>query len=170
MGLEIQKKRDGSLRSNWWYGRFEVNGVSKCMNLGVEIKGCPPETLRMIGDPQFERSRAQAQVKLDGLIHEAKSQKAAEKHLQELYELKAGESLCSASLLELESIWDHLPVKKPRSEQWVKAQHEDLKRFRVFVTGRNPQISTLSQVTRAVALAWMQSKSRGSLVKPITTS
>jgi len=32
-------------------------------------------------------------MKLDELVREARSHKAAEKHLQELYELKSGESL-----------------------------------------------------------------------------
>jgi hypothetical protein len=68
MGLEIQKKKDGSLRSNWWYGRFELAGKKKYVNLNVEIRGKMPPTLRKIGDSLFERSRAQAQVKLDGLI------------------------------------------------------------------------------------------------------
>ena len=91
MGLEIQKKKDGTLRSKWWYGRFEVNGTSKYVNLDIMIQGRIPSTLREIGNPVFERLRAQAQVKLDELIREARSHKAAEKHLQDLYELKAGE-------------------------------------------------------------------------------
>lgn len=53
MGLEITRKKDGTLRSKYWYGRFEVNGTSKYLNLGVEIKGRLPETLRDTGDPRF---------------------------------------------------------------------------------------------------------------------
>ena len=78
MGLEITRKKDGTLRSKYWYGRFEVNGQSKTASLNVEIKGRVPATLRDTGDPRFERSRAQAQVKLDELIREARSHKAAE--------------------------------------------------------------------------------------------
>ena len=29
MGLEITRKKDGTLRSKYWYGRFEVNGQTK---------------------------------------------------------------------------------------------------------------------------------------------
>ncbi len=93
MGLEIQKKKDGSLKSNWWYGRFMVNGENHVINLGVEIKGKVPKTLRKQGDMAFECSRTLAASKLQDMIHEAKSHKTAEKHLQELYELKAGEKL-----------------------------------------------------------------------------
>jgi hypothetical protein len=38
MSLEMQKKKDGSLRSKWWYGRFTVNSKSSFENLGIEIK------------------------------------------------------------------------------------------------------------------------------------
>jgi integrase len=156
MGLEITRKKDGTLRSKYWYGRFEVNGQSKTVSLNVEIKGQVPASLRETGDPRFERSRAQAQVKLDELIREARSHKAAEKHLQDLYELKAGDALHNAPLTELETIWDNIPVKKARSEQWVKTQHGALKKFREFVTKQHPHVTTMPQVTRAMALAWMR--------------
>lgn len=58
--------------------------------------------------------RAQAQVKLDGLIFEARSHKAAGKHLQDLYELKAGDELQNAPLTQMEKVWNDLPSKKPR--------------------------------------------------------
>jgi integrase len=156
MGLEITRKKDGTLRSNWWYGRFEINGQTKCVSLDVEIKGRIPATLREIGDPLFERSRAQAQVKLDELIREARSHKAAERHLQDLYELKAGSALHNAPLTEMESIWDNIPTKKTRSKQWVETQHSALKAFREFVTKQHPHVATMPQVTRAMALAWLR--------------
>lgn len=42
LAFEIQKKKDGTLRLNWWYGRFEINGKTKCLNLGIGIKGWAP--------------------------------------------------------------------------------------------------------------------------------
>ncbi|MBL9192382.1 MAG: integrase, partial [Opitutaceae bacterium] len=51
MALEIQKGR-----SKWWYGRVTVNGADVVKNLGVQIKGVPPRTLREQGDAAFERS------------------------------------------------------------------------------------------------------------------
>ncbi len=156
MGLEITRKKDGTLRSKYWYGRFEVNGQTKTVSLNVEIKGPVPATLREIGDPRFERSRAQAQVKLDELIREARSHKAAEKHLQDLYELKAGDALHNEPLTSLERIWDELPTKKTRSERWIITQHNSLKAFREFITAQHPQVTTMPQVTRSMALAWMR--------------
>ncbi|MBI9021152.1 MAG: hypothetical protein JEZ10_07860, partial [Verrucomicrobia bacterium] len=67
MGLEIQKNKDGSLKSNWWYGRFEVEGKSHCVNLGIEVKGRVPATLRKTGDTAFECSRTLADAKIKEL-------------------------------------------------------------------------------------------------------
>ena len=41
MGLEIQRKKDGTLRSKWWYGRFVVNGKSSVVNLAIEVGNDP---------------------------------------------------------------------------------------------------------------------------------
>ena len=72
MGLELKRKKDKSLRSKWWYGRYSINGKRHFINLGVEIKGRIPTTLRETGDKAFEYSRLGAQVKLDGLISEVR--------------------------------------------------------------------------------------------------
>ncbi len=156
MGLEITRKKDGTLRSKWWYGRFEVNGQTKCVTLDVEIKGRIPATLREEGDIKFERARVLAQVRLDEFIREARSHKAAEKHLQDLYELKAGDVLHNTPLTELESVWDNLPAKKTRSTNWIKVQHSSLNSFRKFVIQNHPRAEHMSQVTRSMALAWMR--------------
>ena len=50
MGLEIQKKKDGSLRSKWWYGRFTANGKETFLNLGIEVKGSLPKKPQKYGD------------------------------------------------------------------------------------------------------------------------
>ncbi len=138
MALEIIRKNDKTLKSKWWYGRYEVNGVKKNVNLGIEIKGKIPTTLREIGDPLFERSRAQAQVALDSLIFEARSKKTAEKYLEDLYELKSGCELYNAPLTDLELHWDQLPTKKTRTAQWIKNQHSSLKAFREHIQKKHP--------------------------------
>ena len=50
MGLEINRKKDSSLRSHWWSGRFEVDGKRHTVNLGVKIEGRVPKTLKQVGD------------------------------------------------------------------------------------------------------------------------
>ncbi|MDH3346268.1 MAG: hypothetical protein OEL75_03695 [Kiritimatiellaceae bacterium] len=44
MGLEITRKKDGTLRSKYWYGRVEINGQTKSVSLNVKIKGRAPDT------------------------------------------------------------------------------------------------------------------------------
>ncbi len=95
MGVEVTRKKDGSLSSKWWYGRFTVDGKSKCLNLGVKVAGTVPRTLKKSGDTAFERSRMRAQLKLEALKKEAVSQKTAEHHLKELYGIHLPASLIS---------------------------------------------------------------------------
>ena len=157
MGLEITRKKDGSLRSKWWYGRFTANGKSSCINLGVEIKGRVPATLRKKGNSEFEYSRMRAQVKLDELKLEAHSRKTAAHHLEELYEIKAGERIAQVPLTEMETRWEFLPAKKSRSAQTTKAQKANIRQFREFIVTSYPIVELLSQVTRPMVLAWLTS-------------
>jgi integrase len=157
MGLEIQKKKDGSLRSKWWYGRFEVNGKETCVNLDVEIKGTVPKKPQKYGDTAFECSRTLAAAKLKDLMTDAHSRKTAAHHLQELYEIKAGETLTQISLDEMADRWEFLPIKRKRKPAQVKVQKANIEQFHSFVSEKYPQVKELSQVTRKMALAWLKS-------------
>jgi len=157
MGLEITRKKDGTLRSKYWYGRFEVNGKTKSVSLNVEVKGRVPATLREIGDPFFERSRAQAQVKLDEMIREARSHKAAEKHLQDLYELKSGESLIQIRISGIAHARFLPPDRRGRSAARDEAQFVALRDFISFMKENYPMVTVISQVTRIMAQNWLYS-------------
>jgi integrase len=156
MSLEVTRKKDGSLRSKWWYGRFEVNGKETCVNLDVEIKGTVPKNLREQGDTAFECSRTLASAKLKALIAEAHSRKTAAHHLQELYEIKSGEEMAQIPLTELEEQWELLPAKRKRAKQKLSIQKAHIKQFREFIQGAYPQAKMMSQITRKMALAWMR--------------
>ena len=80
MPLELRRQRDGSLRDSW-YGRFEVDGKIQYVNLDVRVAGTPPDSrsLRHEGDAAFERSRATAQSKPDGIVEEARSKQGSER-------------------------------------------------------------------------------------------
>jgi integrase len=156
MSLEITRKKDGSLRSKWWYGRFEVNGKETCVNLDVQIKGTVPENLRKQGDTAFECSRTLAAAKLKALIAEAHSRKTAAHHLQELYEIKSGEEIAQIPLAVMEEQWELLPAKRKRAKQKLTIQKAHIKQFREFVEGTYPQAKMMSQITRKMALAWMR--------------
>lgn len=139
MGIEITRKKDGSPSSNWWYGRFKINGKSKCVNLGIKIEGRVPSSLKEPGNTAFERSRIKAQLKLDELKKEAHSQKSAEQHLRELYEVKAGGSIDQVHLEDMEKRWELLPAKRKRSAQQVKIQKANLRDFRTFMKIPSPR-------------------------------
>ena len=157
MGLEIQKNKDGSLKSNWWYGRFEVDGKSHYVNLGIELKGRVPATLRKTGDTAFECSRTLADAKIKELIAHARSRKTAAHHLQELYEIKAGEELTQIPLAEMAERWNLLPTKKKRCALRTENQLTTIRQFQKFMTANFPQATTMSQITRKMSLAWMKS-------------
>ena len=111
MGLELKRASNKTLRSKWWYGRYTLNGKRHFINLGVVVRGTPPDNLRKTGDAAVEHSRLTAQVKLDGLIFEARSKKNAEKHLEELYELKSGSAIEQVPLADIEHCWLNLPSR-----------------------------------------------------------
>jgi integrase len=157
MGLEITRNQDGSPRSKWWYGNFTVGGERKYVNLGVEICGQVPASLKEVGDVAFERSRMKAQLKMDAFKQDAHSRKTAAHHLQELYEIKAGEELTQIALTELGEQWSLLPTKKKRCALRTENQLTTIRQFREFMEATFPQAKTMSQITRKMALAWMKS-------------
>ncbi len=157
MSLEIQRKKDGTLRSKWWYGRFAVNGKSSVVNLGVEIKGAVPGSLKIRGDNAYEHSRMKAYVKLEDLIAEANSRKSAEHHLEKLYELKAGADLKEVPVSEIAARWIALPTRKKRTKHWDKTQCSRLDKFSKSIRKRYPSVEYISQITPKMAKEWLQS-------------
>jgi integrase len=155
MSVEVTRKKDGSLRSKWWYGRFTVNGNETCVNLGIEIKGRVPESLKARGDDVFEHSRMKAQFKLESLIAEACNRKSAEQHLEKLYELKSGSALHQVPVTDICSHWCSLPVRRKRSALWEKNQCATLKDFCTFIQKEYPAAQNLSQITPKMAREWL---------------
>ena len=156
MGLELKRDKNHNLRAKWWYGRYMINGQRHFINLGVEVKGTVPKSLRKQGNTAFECSRTLAAAKLRVLISEATSKKTAAHHLQELYEIKAGEDVSQIPLTELESNWEVLPAKRRRSAPQVKNQKTNIRQFREFIEANFPQAKLMSQITRRMAMGWMK--------------
>jgi integrase len=155
MGLEIQKKKDGSLKSNWWYGRFMINGKQHVMNLGVEVKGKVPKTLRTLGDTAFECSRTLAALKLKEMVREANSLKVAEKHLQELYELKSGGSLGQVPITDIDDQRFMTPARRGRSLDREKIHRIALQDFIRYMRENHGSVTYVSQVTKSMARGWL---------------
>jgi integrase len=159
MALEIRRKADGTLKSNWWYGAYMVNGRRRATNLGVEINGTLPKSLRNEGDKVFERSRGQAQEKLKRLIADANSHKSAEALVQNLHEIKYGTKILTFPINDLKSAWDRMPKKRRTLHpRYVTDVHATIKRFVEYIRHKHPELQEVAQVTRNVARGFMDAE------------
>jgi integrase len=157
MGLELRRDKNKNLRSKWWYGRYMIDGKRHFTNLGVEVKGKVPKNLHKQGDMAFECSRTLAAAKLKAFVSEATSQKVAEKHLQELYELKAGGKIGKMLITEISDRRFLAPARRGKSPQREKLQQNALKDFSSYIQKNHPAASDVSQVTKNMARGWLAS-------------
>lgn len=155
MALEIQKGR-----SKWWYGRVTVNGADVVKNLGVQIKGVPPRTLRDLGDAVFERTRAKAQAALEKLQLDLKAKNSAEELVQTIHELRTGARVTSILLTDIGQKWKALPRRRPLSPRYIKQAESWIKRFVEFVQRSNPAIKEMAQVQSSMARAFLRGEEK----------
>lgn len=158
MALELRKNKKGKHRKHW-YGRYEINGKRHCINLGILIQGTPPSSLRQIGDPAFERSKAQAQVKLDSIVQEARNKRNQIQVLEKIYEAKTGAFYQETTLQDLPNLWLQMPRSKRISETHGKQGCKRLTDFVKFVEARYKNVQHLSQVTKPIAHAYLKKES-----------
>ncbi len=144
--------------SKWWYGRFKVNLRRICVNLGVEVKGAVPPSLKQEGDTAFERSKAKAQAQLDHLAAEAHSKAVAERHLEKLYEIKTGESIGSVPLAKMAEAWDRLLNKRIRSARYIELAHYIITSFVTFISENHPSAKTMTEITPKMARAFLDAE------------
>ena len=144
--VEIRKGRNGKFRTNW-YGVYEINGQRYCVNLGIEIKGTPPASLRETGDLVFEMTRAKAEEKLTNIVKEAKSTKNSQYLLEKIYEQRTGSLVPEVKLSELVSAWKNIPRARSLSKGYISSCAATLHRFVDFIGSINSKILCLSEVT-----------------------
>jgi integrase len=161
MPLELRWKVNGQLRP-FWYGRYEVNGKRFCSNLGIKITGTLPasQSLKDEGDTAFERSRAQAQARLDTIVEEARTQQGSARLVEKLYEIKTGESLKSTKLADLPEAWAAMPRKRKPSGRYLEQSKVTLERFAEFAARENPKADEVSHVTRTLAQGFMDEEAK----------
>jgi len=167
MSIELRTGRSGKLRSTW-YGRYDVNGKRYTINLGVKIAGTPPASLslREEGDKAFERSRAQANERLNQIIEEARRKHDSAHLVERIYEIKTGEEIKSVALDDLPEEWQKIPRRRKPNERYAVQCRSTLARFAVFVRSQNPKADEISHVTRDMARAFMAAEdSRGVTAK-----
>jgi integrase len=162
MALQIIRKPDGSVKSKWWYGVYEVDGKRRVSNLDVEIAGRVPESIRDEGDKAFETSRIKAQAALDALIRQAHSTKTAKALVEKFYEIETGDRLKVPPVLDLVKVLGKLPRRHEVKEQYEAHRQKVLGRFVSFITANYPKAAKLSQITPTLAEAFMSAEnSRG---------
>lgn len=167
MSIELRTGRNGKLRSTW-YGRYDVNGKRYTINLGVKIAGTPPASmsLREEGDRAFERSRAQANERLNQIIEEARRKHDSAHLVERIYQIKTGEAIKSITLDNLPNEWMRIPRRRKPNERYAAQCRSTLARFASFVQGQNAKAEEISHVTRDLARAFMEAEdSRGVTAK-----
>ena len=92
MGLERRKD------SQWWYGRWEVNGKRYCQNLNIRIEGEE-------GGRVFDKSRAKGQAALERLIADSRDKTNAEELVQAIHKIRTGHRVGAIPLAELPERW-----------------------------------------------------------------
>ena len=159
MPLELRRQRDGSLRPNW-YARYEVNGQRFTVNLNVKVKGVPPASLTLQGDTDFECSRATAQAKLNEIVDEARSKRNATHLIERIYESKTGETIKGVKLEALPKEWPKIPRRSKPSASYEAQCVGNLTSFTEFMQREYPKAVEIAQVTRAMALAFMETEEK----------
>lgn len=151
MGLEIQKGR-----SPWWYGRVRIKGRAIVRNLGIEIKGTPPDSLAEQGDATFERSRREAQFALYKLQIELKSRRAAEELIQTVHEIRTGERIHSIALDDCAAKWEELPRRRPLAGRYLSGAKSTIVRFVAYLRTQRKGIQEMAEVQARMARGFMR--------------
>lgn len=159
MSIELRTGRNGKLRSNW-YGKYASGGKRYSINLGVKVAGNPPASLSLKeeGDKAFERSRAQAQVKLDQVIEEAQQRKDSSHLIERLYEIKTGERVKSVTLPDLPDEWMKIPRRRKLNDRYAAQSRSLLTKFAAFIQQKNPHAGEIAHVTRQAARDFMDAE------------
>lgn len=159
MPLEIRRKHDGSLKSKYWYGAYAVNGKRHVSNLGVEIAGVPPVSLRDFGDAAFERSRGEAKKELEKTVAQARGAKSAEALVQELHEIKYGAKIQAYPVADLVVAWERMPKRRRQlNPGYMKDVKRTVQRFVTFVADHFPEVVDAAQVDKRIAREFMEAE------------
>lgn len=140
MSLVIRKT------SNWWYGRYKVDGKEFVKNLQVEIRGKRPATLKETGSVQFENSRGEAQAALDKLLDAVNSGKSETKLAEAVYEARAGKKLKRYRIHDIPQIWIDKPRKRKPSPRHFEQTVSKLTRFADWLQATYPELLRVDQL------------------------
>ncbi len=146
MGLMLIRKKDGGLKSQWWYGSHEIGGTKKVFKLGVPVTGKVPASLRDSGDAAFEQSRGKAQGALDGMLYKLRERQNEVALTERLIELKTGGKPESVLITDLPTAWCQIPRKRQPVKQHLEYGKTVLRRFADHMQAHHAKVIRLDEI------------------------
>jgi len=145
--MGVERRRD----SQWWYGRWEVNGKRFCKNLNIKVAG-------QEGERAFDKSRAKAQAELEKLMASSQEKGRSEELLQAIHRIRTGHEVGAIPLTDLPDRWAEIPRKKKPSDRYAAQCKSALARFADFVTETDPDALAMDHVTPELARAFLEAE------------
>ena len=151
--LELRKS------SKWWYGRWTEHGKVVVQNLDVEVVGRRPSPQDGSVDRRFEKSRADAQAKLDRLARESLTRKRVEDLAQVVHVARTGHRIGTIPLTGLHDAWIALPRRHGQlGNTYITIAKGVFRRFAEFMCARYPEAREMADVTHEMAAAFLASQ------------
>ena len=143
--------------SDWWYGRYRIDGKEYVKNLQVTVRGKRPERLTGTGSPQFENSRGEAQNALDNLLSSVELGRSAEELAQAVYQARTGGRRVKTYLIDdLQKVWRDIPRKRTSSEKHQQLCLSWLKAFMDYAAIHFPSVKKVDHLSPSQAKAYLK--------------
>jgi integrase len=151
MGLALK----GS--SKWWYARPVIRGKRIFVNLGVEVRGRRPASLRELGDRDFEESRRAAQAVYTSRYGGNISHNEAAEYHRKMYLLLTGVDLVRRDVVLLKDMadaWENRLSRRSRNPRYLSRARLAISEFVEYARGQH--VSAMAGVTRELAAGWVR--------------
>jgi len=160
MSLQIRRKKDGTLASNYWYADYQVDGKRHIVPLGIEIAGRIPISLKKAGSKKFERSRGDAQAEHDRLLAESRKKGATLKILERIVDIRTEGESRSLTVGKLADAWSTLSRRRKPSVSYLAYGRGTLGAFVTHLERHHKGTKTLSEVTMTHIKEFMDSQDK----------
>jgi len=151
-GLKLHKD------SGWWYGRYKFKGKTREPNLRIQVKGTRPGSIRETGDATFERSRKEAQKKLNSIIAELNEPITREASAQAVHTARYGKRVETYLIDDLPELWKKAQRKSPVGEKRIKQNTAWINNFVSWCRKTHPTIQEVDFIDEAIAKEYMQTQ------------
>ena len=151
MGLEIRRRKDGTLIPHWFGAYKDETGKRIIRALSEPLPKKMPKSLRETGDTAFEVSRAKALNELEGFKTEARTKGRAVHLVEKLIRAKTGREVEYVRLADLPAKWRGLARESKPTAAWLAWCDTVFGRFAEAV-----QCEFLHSVTSEQATAYVE--------------